>query len=106
VLTFVGAAHSRVLVYNQSPELGFPVLVDWFEYHPPGQPGCGNPYDIAVDSQDRIIIAEGSTIDTFMERIEVFDKHFNYVGTYGEGLFSGATGVSVGPGDVIVAVND
>jgi len=81
-----------------------------FKYNPPDEPPyCGVPWDIAIDSKDRIIIAEGGTPSLpWRERVLVFDRNFKWVATPGSwgtepGHLLAARSVAVGPGDIVMA---
>jgi len=108
---------SRIEVFSWRPpsnRTGRPeddlVKTGEFKYNPPDEPPyCGFPEDIAVDSRDRIIIAEGGT-PTFpnRERVLVFDKNFKWVATLASwgwepGHLMAARSVAVGPGDIVMA---
>lgn len=100
--------HSRILVYEWIEEEKL-VLQAEFPFSPPGKrPICGLPADIAVDSQDRIIISETTTplIWPPRERALIFDKEFQWVAALGSrgsepGQLSQAHTVTVGPSDTI-----
>ena len=110
-------SNSRIIVYSwkgSSNCTGRPendlLKTGEFKYNPPDEPPyCGMPYDIAVDSKDRIIIAEGGTPSLpRRERVLVFDKDFKWVATLGSwgsepGHFMAARSVAIGPSDIIMA---
>jgi len=114
---FRGSTNSRIQVFSWRPASNRTgrleddlVKTGEFKYNPPDEPPyCGMPYDIAVDSQDRIIIAESGTPDLpRRERVVVFDKDFKWVATLGSwgtepGHLLAARSVAVGPGDIIMA---
>ena len=99
--------NSRILVYQEDEKTGSMELVTSFKFNPPGEDYCGRPLDIVVDSQDRIIIAEGSTTYYTAQRVHVFDKEFRWVTTFGSagsrpGQFTSIGGLAIGPKDAIV----
>ncbi len=102
------SGNSRILVYEQGKQPGLMDLATSFKFNPPGEKAyCGVPFDVAVDSQDRIIIAEGSTTYYTAERVHVFDREFRWVTTFGSagsgpGQFSQVTSLAVAPGDTII----
>jgi len=100
--------NSRILVYQEDDNSGSMELVTSFKFNPPDEQAyCGWPLDIVVDSQDRIIVAEGSTTYYAAQRVHVFDKEFRWVNSMGSdgsepGQFVGIASLAIGPGDTII----
>lgn len=99
---------SRIIVYTQGKEPAQLDLEAVFQFNPPDEsPYCSTPADIAVDSEDRIIVAETSNPFVTRERVHVFDKEFNWVTTFGSagsrpGQFVGIGSLAIGPEDTML----
>lgn len=116
VAVFRPSGESGIYVFrvNMSDPTRLPTIFDRFvQICPPGQ-GCtgahGNIRDIAVDSEDRIIVVEGNSMESpYTARLVVLDSSFRWMFSVGgrgsePGNFLGPGAVAVGPaGTIIVA---